>query len=202
MPLDPSRRFEHSLSVPAIPLRTLVALSLLSGLVALAGCAPLHSARIPNEPARSDQNGPPDSAAKPPGGATEPAEPPTSSSLPTPDAPTPRALLVKASAYNSRSGQTDASPSIGAWGDHLTPGMKAIAVSQDLLEIGLRRGQRVRIRGLTGEYVVMDRMPSRWRQKIDIYMGVDVRAARNWGIREVEISWVPEDDVESEAASD
>ncbi len=202
MTLDPSRRFERSLSVPAIPLRTLVALSLLSGLIALAGCAPLRSARIPNDPTRSDQNGPPESAAKPPGGEIEQAEPPTSSSLPTPDAPTPRALLVKASAYNSHRGQTDASPSVGAWGDRLAPGMKVIAVSQDLLEIGLRRGQRVRIRGLEGEYVVMDRMPSRWRQKIDIYMGVDVRAARSWGIREVEISWVPDEDVESEAASD
>ena len=202
MPLDPSRRFERSLSVPAIPLRMLVALSLLSGAVALTGCAPLRSARVPNDSARPDTSGRSESAAEPSEQAPEQSEPPTSSSLPTPDAPTPRVLLVKASAYNSRRGQTDSSPSIGAWGDRLAPGMKAIAVSKDLLEIGLRRGQRVRIRGLEGEYVVMDRMPSRWNQKIDIFMGEDVRAARNWGIREVEISWVPEEDVESEAASD
>lgn len=109
--------------------------------------------------------------------------------------------MVRASAYNSRPGQTDRTPSIGAWGDRLAPGMKAIAVSKDLLALGLGRGQRVRIRGLEGEYVVMDRMPSRWSQKIDIYMGVDVRAARNWGIREVEISWVPEEELEADASS-
>lgn len=202
MPQDPSPRFERSLPVPAISLRTLVALSLSIFCVALAGCAPLRSARIPREPARSDEGAGPESSAEPSGRSPEAAEPPDSSALPAPDAPVPQTLLVKASAYNSRSGQTDSSPSIGAWGDRLAPGMKVIAVSQDLLELGLRRGQRVQIRGLEGEYVVMDRMPSRWRQKIDIYMGVDVRAAPNWGIREVEIRWVPEEDVEREAASD
>lgn len=202
MPQDPSRRFERRLPVPALSHRTLVAISLWIACVALAGCAPVHMARIPSDPARSERGGGPDSAAEPSGGTPEAAEPPSSSALPTPDAATPQTLLVKASAYNSRSGQTDASPSIGAWGDRLAPGMKVIAVSQDLIERGLRRGQRVRIRGLEGDYVVMDRMPSRWRQKIDIYMGVDVRAARNWGVREVEISWVPEDDGESEAAAD
>lgn len=100
-----------------------------------------------------------------------------------------RVLVVKASAYNSNHGQTDRSPSIAAWGDRLAPGMKVIAVSKDLIGLGLDRGQRVRIAGLEGEYIVMDRMPSRWHKKIDIYMGEDVRAARDWGIREVEISW-------------
>ena len=50
----------------------------------------------------------------------------------------------------------------------------------------------VRIRGLDGEYVVADRMSKRWERKIDIYMGKDVRAARRWGVREVEIVWTPE----------
>jgi 3D (Asp-Asp-Asp) domain-containing protein len=111
-------------------------------------------------------------------------------------------MLVKASAYNSRRGQTDSTPSIAAWGDRLEPGMKVIAVSRDLLEIGLRRGQRVRITGLEGEYLVLDRMPSRWQNKIDIYMGRDVRAALDWGIREVEISWVPdpEDVIDGESS--
>ena len=103
-----------------------------------------------------------------------------------------RKLRVKATAFNSLRAQTDSTPNIGAWGDRLTPGMKAIAVSADLLEIGLARGQRVRIRGLDGEYVVADRMSSRWQRKIDIYMGHDVKAARNWGVREVDIIWTPE----------
>jgi len=103
-----------------------------------------------------------------------------------------RTLRVKASAFNSLHGQTDATPSVGAWGDRLSPGMKAIAVSADLIELGLERGQRVRIHGLEGEYVVADRMPPRWERKIDIYMGEDVRAARDWGIREVDIIWTPD----------
>ena len=70
--------------------------------------------------------------------------------------------------------------------------MKAIAVSADLIELGLARGQRVRIHGLDGEYVVADRMSPRWERKIDIYMGKDVKAARNWGVREVDIIWTPE----------
>jgi 3D (Asp-Asp-Asp) domain-containing protein len=136
----------------------------------------------------------PDSAARPSRPREPEATPPESSAEPTPQTPAPRVLIVKASAYNSRRGQTDATPSIGAWGDRLVPGMKVIAVSKDLLELGLRRGQRVRIAGLSGEFIVLDRMPSRWRQKIDIYMGHDVRAAIRWGVRQVEISWIPADE--------
>jgi 3D (Asp-Asp-Asp) domain-containing protein len=119
-----------------------------------------------------------------------PAAPdPLTTPAPQPEASRERTLRVKASAFNSLREQTDSTPDIGAWGDQLTPGMKAIAVSADLIEIGLARGQRVRILGLDGEYVVADRMSSRWQRKIDIYMGEDVKAARHWGVREVEIVW-------------
>ena len=122
-----------------------------------------------------------------------PAPPPLESTpAPEPEASGERTLRVKASAYNSVHAQTDSSPSIGAWGDQLRPGMKAIAVSHDLIELGLARGKRVRILGLDGEYVVADRMSQRWQRKIDIYMGEDVKAARRWGVREVEIAWTPE----------
>ena len=104
-------------------------------------------------------------------------------------------LNVTATAYNATHAQTDASPHLGAWGDHLDqavePGVRVIAVSQDLLKKGLRRGQRVRIHGLKGEFVVLDKMPRRWRNRIDIYMHQDVRAARKWGRRSVKISWTP-----------
>jgi 3D (Asp-Asp-Asp) domain-containing protein len=112
--------------------------------------------------------------------------------LQKPAAGVERSLRVSASAYNSVPGQTDHTPSIGAWGDELTPGMKVIAVSTDLIEMGLARGQSVRIRGLDGVFTVADRMSDRWERKIDIYMGDDVKAARNWGVREVEIVWTPE----------
>jgi len=102
---------------------------------------------------------------------------------------------VTATAYNATHAQTDGTPHVGAWGDHLDaavkPGVRVIAVSQDLLKKGLRRGQRVRIDGLKGEFVVLDKMPRRWTRRIDIYMQKDVRAARQWGRRRVKISWTP-----------
>ncbi|MGH0036837.1 MAG: 3D domain-containing protein [Myxococcota bacterium] len=98
-------------------------------------------------------------------------------------------LVVTASAYNSTPGQTSGDPFVGAWGDRLEPGMRAIAVSRDLLALGLRRGARVEIEGLAGEYRVLDKMARRWRRKIDVYMGVDEKAARQWGVRQVRIRW-------------
>ena len=98
-------------------------------------------------------------------------------------------LNVRASAYNSTPAQTDASPNEGAWGDAIKPGMKVIAVSPDLVEAGLDRGTRVEIEGLSGTWTVLDRTASRHRNRIDIYMGVDVTAGREWGIKEVTISW-------------
>jgi 3D (Asp-Asp-Asp) domain-containing protein len=103
--------------------------------------------------------------------------------------PAERSLVVTATAYNSLRGQTDGNPSLGAWGDRLRPGMRVIAVSSDLVSMGLTRGAKVRIDGLPGEYTVLDRMGKRWRKRIDIYMGVDVNAARQWGRRQVRIRW-------------
>ena len=97
---------------------------------------------------------------------------------------------VTASAYNSTPAQTDAAPNEGAWGDEITPGMKVIAVSPDLIAAGLNRGTKVRVEGLPGTWTVLDRTASRHRNRIDIYMGTDVEAAREWGIRKVTIRLV------------
>jgi 3D (Asp-Asp-Asp) domain-containing protein len=105
--------------------------------------------------------------------------------------PSGRELVVTATAYNAVPEQTDRTPDVGAWGDKLRPGMRAIAVSQDLLALGLVRGSRVRIEGLGGEYRVLDTMPRRWQQRIDIFMGKDRGAARSWGKRTVRIEWAP-----------
>lgn len=186
--LAPGRSEARRLGLP-------LAASLL--LFALAGCASVTPAKsLPestrNRTAVAESTGAAESDAGD-ASAREP-EPEESSALPTPALPEPRVMIVKASAYNSRRGQTDSTPNIGAWGDRLEPGMKAIAVSKDLFELGLRRGQKVTIVGLEGEYVVLDRMPARWQQKIDIYMGTDVRAAFRWGVRDVEIQWIPEEE--------
>ena len=99
-------------------------------------------------------------------------------------------LNVTATAYNSVSAQTDSTPDVAAWGDRLTPSTKAIAVSRDLLnQYGLSYGDRVKIKGMQGEFKVLDKMHPRWRKKIDIYMGEDRRAAKRWGRRQVTIHW-------------
>ena len=98
-------------------------------------------------------------------------------------------LTVTASAYNSVKAQTSGNPSLGAWGDRLKPGMKAIAVSRDLIRMGLKHNTRVKIDGLSGTYLVKDKMNKRWKRKIDIYMGTDIKAARQWGKRKVTIHW-------------
>ena len=100
-----------------------------------------------------------------------------------------RALAVTATAYNSLPEQTDAEPHLAAWGDSLSPGMKVIAVSRDLIPVGLDRRTPVTIEGFPGVYLVLDKMHKRWEKRIDIYMGHDLEAARAWGKRQVEISW-------------
>jgi 3D (Asp-Asp-Asp) domain-containing protein len=98
-------------------------------------------------------------------------------------------IEVTATAYTSTAGETDSTPTLTAWGDTLKPGMKAIAVSRDLIEMGLSQGVKVLIDGLDGKYTVLDKMDKRWDRKIDIYMGTDVEKAKEWGEREVVISW-------------
>jgi 3D (Asp-Asp-Asp) domain-containing protein len=101
---------------------------------------------------------------------------------------------VTATAYNSVNSQTKAGdPTLTAWGDTLKPGMKAIAVSRDLIDDGLTHGTEVTIDGLPGTYIVRDKMNKRWEDKIDIYMGLDVEAAKEWGKRTVTISWKEEE---------
>lgn len=100
-----------------------------------------------------------------------------------------QSLEVTATAYNSLKYQTDSDPNITAFGDSLRPGLKYIAVSRDLLKLGLKHNTPVKIDGLEGVYLVKDKMHSRWKNKIDIYMGVDVKAAKLWGRKKVCIDY-------------
>jgi 3D (Asp-Asp-Asp) domain-containing protein len=99
------------------------------------------------------------------------------------------AVEVVATAYTSHAGQTSGDPTLAAWGDRLGPDTRAVAVSRDLLRMGLERGDVVRIEGLPGEYRVLDKMAARWRRRIDVYMGRDLEAARAFGRREVTLRW-------------
>ena len=98
-------------------------------------------------------------------------------------------MAVTATAYNSTPGQTNRQPTLTAFGDTLRPGVKAIAVSRDLLSEGLTHGTEVKIVGLPGTYRVMDKMAARWTQKIDIYFGLDRDKALQWGKQDVVIYW-------------
>lgn len=109
---------------------------------------------------------------------------------PAEPAPNTVTMMVTATAYNSLHGQgAGADHALAAWGDRLTPGMKSIAVSRDLIPMGLGHNAQLQIEGLPGTWVVKDKMHWRWKKKIDIYMGEDVQAARNWGRRKVKITF-------------
>lgn len=99
-------------------------------------------------------------------------------------------ICVTATAYNSVSNQTENDPRITAWGDTLKPGMKAIAVSRDLLRMGLDYNSKVKIEGFDGIYLVKDKMHYRWRHRIDIYMGKDVGKARKFGRKKVNMAYI------------
>ena len=99
-------------------------------------------------------------------------------------------LEVTASAYNSLPEQTHKDhTAITAWGDTLKPGMKSIAVSRDLIKMGLDHNTEVKIKGLDGTYKVLDKMNKRWEKKIDIYFGLDREKALEWGKKQVKITW-------------
>jgi 3D (Asp-Asp-Asp) domain-containing protein len=106
---------------------------------------------------------------------------------------------VTATAYTSTVCQTDSTPYLAAWNNRLRPGVKSIAVSRDLLDLGLTNGTKVRIDGYSHTYKVLDKMNKRWKNKIDIYMGCDIRRARKWGKRKVTIRWAKtEEELEKE----
>jgi 3D (Asp-Asp-Asp) domain-containing protein len=103
--------------------------------------------------------------------------------------PAGREAVVTATAYNSHPDQTHGDPLLTASGERLRPGMRALAVSPDLFAAGLAFGTRVRIEGVDGEWVVLDRMPSSRRRSIDLYFGLDEEAALRFGRRRVRIDW-------------
>ena len=108
-------------------------------------------------------------------------------------------LKVTATAYNSLPYQTSYEhPAITAWGDSIKPGVKWIAVSRDLLRKGLSYNTLVKVDTFEGYYLVKDKMNIKWKNRIDIYMGEDVKAAKKWGRRKIMIKYaVPKDSVET-----
>lgn len=111
-----------------------------------------------------------------------------------------KTITVTATAYNSVNGQTkQGDPEITAWGDRLTDDIKSIAVSRDLIKLGLDHNTRVRIDSLPGTYKVLDKMNKRWKNRIDIHLGKDVSKAREWGRKKVVIHYAVHKDSIPEA---
>lgn len=87
---------------------------------------------------------------------------------------------ITATAYTSRVQETDSSPFIAAWGDHVFWGMVA--------SNSLPRGTKLQIPEYFGDkmFSVLDTMNSRYYHHIDIWMP-DLDDAKSWGSRYVEI---------------
>lgn len=90
-------------------------------------------------------------------------------------------MEVMTTAYNSLSWQTEGNPAIAAWGDTLRPDRPSVAVSRDLVKLGLKRNTPVLIEGFTDTFLVKDKMNARFKRHIDIYMGKDLFKAREFG---------------------
>ena len=99
-------------------------------------------------------------------------------------------ICVTATAYNSVGYQTMNHPKITAWGDTLKRGMNAIAVSRDLLKMGLDHNSPVKIEGFDGVFYIKDKMHYRWKHRIDIYMGEDINKAKKFGRKKLNIAYI------------
>ena len=100
-------------------------------------------------------------------------------------------MEVVGTAYNALPGQTQGDPEIGAWGDKLDVNIPSIAVSRDLIELGLVHNAKVRVNGFSGYYLVRDKLNKRFTKQIDIFMGLDRDAAIEFGKKTVRIYWTP-----------
>jgi len=83
-------------------------------------------------------------------------------------------------------------PTRGKWGDELKPGIKALAVSPDLVARGMGPGTRVRIEGMPSGYRVRDQLPDGTRERIEIFMGTDAASVEHFGEKRMRIWWASE----------
>ena len=100
-----------------------------------------------------------------------------------------KSIDVTATAYNSVPSQTQGNPIIRAWGDSLKLEIPSIAVSRDLLALGITHNTPVKIEGFDSIFLVQDKMNKRWRNRIDIYMGKDIKKAKKWGRKKICIEY-------------
>jgi len=100
-----------------------------------------------------------------------------------------RSMVVTVTAYNNVRAQTNQNPEKAAWGDKIHPGMQVIAVSRDLIHMGLTQGTKVAIQGFKKDFKVWDKMAPGIKRTVDIYMGKNVQKAKNFGRKRLRIWW-------------
>ncbi|MDA0208078.1 MAG: 3D domain-containing protein [bacterium] len=104
-------------------------------------------------------------------------------------APTVIAHAIPVSAYNSVPWQTDDTPCIGAEGTNIC---EIYARGEGVCAANfVPLGTILEIDGL-GTCTVRDRMNARYNVRVDWYMGMDIDAARQHGVRYVTVSRYPE----------
>ncbi|NCP17194.1 hypothetical protein COU24_00890 [Candidatus Kuenenbacteria bacterium CG10_big_fil_rev_8_21_14_0_10_39_14] len=87
---------------------------------------------------------------------------------------------ITATAYTSREAETDGSPYIAAWGDHVFWGMIA--------SNAFPYGTKIQIPDYFGDkmFIVLDRMNARYYHRLDVWMP-ELPTAQSWGARYLKI---------------
>lgn len=96
-----------------------------------------------------------------------------------------KTTVREVTAYNSLAEQTDNSPCIGAWGDNLCELSKEIGCI--VASNAFKKGEKILIDKI-GECVVLDRMASRFANRIDIFMDKDKDRAVKFGIQKLAVT--------------
>lgn len=120
------------------------------------------------------------------------------------DEPEMKCMQVKASAYNSVGSQTriGTDGTITAWGDTLKPEIPSVAISRDLIDSGMVHGTMLYIEGFSEPFKVNDKMNRRFKNKIDLHLGTNVKAARDFGNQKLNICFeIPENKNKEATAS-
>ena len=87
---------------------------------------------------------------------------------------------ITATAYTSRAAETDDTPYIAAWGDHVFWGMVA--------SNKFPKGTKIQIPDYFGDkmFIVLDRMNTRYYHRLDIWMP-EINQAKQWGAKYIKI---------------
>lgn len=108
------------------------------------------------------------------------------------DIPAINSKIVEATAYNAVKEQCDDTPDICAWNDriHSRNRNAIVAVSRDLVKLGLNRNTKIYYKNnnIVKEKIVLDKMNSRFRSRIDILKPYRNEAFK-FGKKKIRVYW-------------